>query len=453
MGLILESWLANPAKRNLAVANRSIPSTPHNRTIAVIGLGYVGLSLAVALSRAGAKTIGFDIDPERVRESSENFDRRGEVFPEDFLGSSVTFTDDPAKLAEADFFIIAVPTPIDEARRPNLRPLVRASETVGAAMRKGAIVVYESTVYPGATEEVCLPVLERVSGLTGGKDFEVGYSPERVNPGDRVHRLETIVKIVSAQTNEGLDVIAAVYESVVNAGVYRASTIRVAEAAKVLENTQRDTNIALMNELSHILGEIGVDTTDVIKAASTKWNFLPFTPGLVGGHCISVDPYYLTHKAETLGLHAEVILSARKINDRVADRIAQECLRLSGRRGQPLRRVTILGITFKENVPDLRNSKVIDIIEALLDHGVHVQVCDPVAWPENADHEYSVKLTPLEELTPADAVILAVPHARFLEGGWPLVHKMLEPTGGVVMDVKSILSRDEKPANVTLWRL
>lgn len=436
------------------MANRSTSlDRRHDRVVAIIGLGYVGLSLAVALSRAGARTIGFDIDPERVRESREANDRRGELDPEDFVGSSVTFTDDPKQLTEADFFIVAVPTPIDEARRPNLRPLVRASETVGAAIRPGAIVVYESTVYPGATEEVCLPVLERVSGLKGGKDFEVGYSPERVNPGDKVHRLDTIIKIVSAQTPEGLDTISAVYESVVSAGVYRASSIRVAEAAKVLENTQRDTNIALMNELSHILGEIGVDTTDVIKAASTKWNFLPFTPGLVGGHCISVDPYYLTHKAETLGLHAEVILSARKINDRVAGRIANECLKLAGRRGQPLRRVTILGVTFKENVPDLRNSKVFDIMEALLDHGVHVQVCDPVAWPDNADEEYSVKLTPLEELTPADAVILAVPHARFLQDSWSLIQNLLEPSGGVVMDVKSILPRNEKPSNVTLWRL
>jgi len=425
----------------------------HDRVVAVIGLGYVGLSLAVALSRAGAQTIGFDIDPERVRESQESNDRRGEVDADDFVGSTAVFTDDPAELAKADFFIVAVPTPIDEARRPNLRPLVRASETVGAAMRPGAIVVYESTVYPGATEEVCLPVLERVSGLRGGKDFEVGYSPERVNPGDKIHRLETIIKIVSAQTADGLDTIAAVYESVVTAGVYRAPSIRVAEAAKVLENTQRDANIALMNELSHILGEMDVDTMDVIKAASTKWNFIPFTPGLVGGHCISVDPYYLTHKAETLGLHAEVILSARKINDRVAGRIAHECLRLSGKRGKPLRRVTILGITFKENVPDLRNSKVFEVMETLLDHGVHVQVCDPVAWPDDADHEYSVKLTPLEALEPADAVIFAVPHAHFVEGGWPLVHKLLDPSGGVVMDVKCTLSREDKPANVTLWRL
>ncbi len=424
----------------------------HGRVIAVIGLGYVGLSLAVALSRAGARVIGFDIDPERVRESREGVDRRGEVEPEQFVGSEAHFTDNAADLKSADFFIVAVPTPIDEARRPNLRPLVRASETVGAAIRPGAIVVYESTVYPGATEEACVPVLERVSGLKAGMDFEVGYSPERVNPGDKVHRLDSIVKVVSAQSQAGLDIIAAVYETVVSAGVYRAPSIRVAEAAKVIENTQRDVNIALMNELSMIFGALGIDTMDVLKAAGTKWNFLPFSPGLVGGHCISVDPYYLTHKAETAGLHAEVILAGRRANDAVAERIALDCVKLSGKRGAALRRVTILGLTYKEDVPDLRNSKVFDILEILLDHGVHVQVCDPVAWPEDCEHEYSVTLTPFDKLEPADAVILAVPHKQYLDGGWSLVRALLGAQGGVVMDVKALLPREHKPDDVTHWR-
>ena len=430
--------------------NRSAQA--HDRIIAVIGLGYVGLSLAVALARAGARTIGFDIDPQRVQESREGVDRRGEVDSADFKGAPVEFTHDANDLKGADFFIIAVPTPIDEARRPNLRPLVRASEMVGAALRRGAIVVYESTVYPGATEEACLPVLERASGLKAGVDFEIGYSPERVNPGDKVHRLATIVKIVSAQSEAALDTIAAVYESVVSAGVYRAPSIRIAEAAKVIENTQRDVNVALMNELSRIFGELGIDTMDVLKAAGTKWNFLPFTPGLVGGHCISVDPYYLTHKAETLGLHAEVILAARRANDQVAERIALDCVRLSGKCKNPLRRVTILGLTYKENVPDLRNSKVFNIIEVLLDHGLHVQIHDPVAWAEDAMREHSVSLTPIESLAPADAVILAVPHKPFVDGGWPFVRGLLGEAGGVVMDVKTVLSRAEKPADVTLWR-
>ena len=424
----------------------------HDRVIGVVGLGYVGLSLAVALSKTGARTIGFDIDPERVEDARKGVDRRGEVETDQFQGAEARFTSNAGELRSADFFIIAVPTPIDEARRPNLRPLVRASETVGAALRPGAIVVYESTVYPGATEEACLPVLERASGLKAGVDFEIGYSPERVNPGDKVNRLDTIVKIVSAQSEPALDIIAAVYESIVTAGVYRAPSIKIAEAAKVIENTQRDVNIALMNELSQIFSRLGIDTMDVLKAAGTKWNFLPFTPGLVGGHCISVDPYYLTHKAETVGLHAEVILSARRANDAVGKRVALECIKLVGKQKTPLRRVTILGLTYKENVPDLRNSKVFDIIEGLLDHGVHVQICDPVAWAEDAAREYAVTLTPQEALDPADAVILAVPHKAFLEGGWPFIRSLLSENGGVVMDIKTVLSREETPADVVLWR-
>ncbi len=425
----------------------------HNRTIAVIGLGYVGLSLAVELARAGAKTIGFDVDPHRIAELKTGFDRRSEVEPEEMAEADVLYTSDIADLKKADFFIVAVPTPIDEARRPNLRPLVNASETVGVALSAGAIVVYESTVYPGVTEEVCVPVLERVSGLKAGADFHVGYSPERVNPGDKVRRLGSIVKIISAQTPEALDQVDAVYRSVVKAGLYRASSIKVAEAAKVIENVQRDVNIALMNELSEILCALDIDTADVLAAAGSKWNFLPFSPGLVGGHCISVDPYYLTHKAETVGLHAELILSARRVNDGVAERVAAECIRLSGRRSDALRRVAVLGLTFKENVPDLRNSKVFDIIEVLLDHGIHVQVADPQAMEDEALGEYSVRLTPLEEITPVQAVILAVPHQEYVEGGWKLVRKLLIGSGGVVIDIKGVLPRADKPDDIDLWRL
>jgi len=426
---------------------------PHNRTIAVIGLGYVGLSLAVELSRAGAKTIGFDVDPHRISELKTGFDRRCEVEDHEMAEADVLYTSDIADLKKADFFIVAVPTPIDEARRPNLRPLVNASETVGAALSPGAIVVYESTVYPGATEESCVPVLERVSGLKAGADFHVGYSPERVNPGDKVRRLGSIVKIISAQTPEALEEVAAVYGSVVKAGLYRASSIKVAEAAKVIENVQRDVNIALMNEVSQILGAFNIDTADVLAAAGSKWNFLPFSPGLVGGHCISVDPYYLTHKAETVGLHAELILSARRVNDGVAERIADECIRLSGRRSDALRRVAVLGLTFKENVPDLRNSKVFDIIEELLDHGIHVQVSDPHAMADEALGEYSVRLTPVEDITPVQAVILAVPHREYIDGGWQLVRSLLNGTGGVVIDVKGVLPREGKPDDIDLWRL
>ncbi len=434
-------------------APSSRTAAPHNRTIAVVGLGYVGLSLAVCLARAGGKTIGFDIDPHRISELKKGFDRRSEVEPEEMAEADVRYTSDLEDLKRADFFIVAVPTPIDEARRPNLRPLVNASETVGAALSRGAIVVYESTVYPGVTEETCLPVLERASGLKAGVDFHIGYSPERVNPGDKVRRLDSIVKIVSAQTPEALDHVEAVYASVVKAGLYRASSIKVAEAAKVIENVQRDVNIALMNELSQILGALNIDTADVLAAAGSKWNFLNFSPGLVGGHCISVDPFYLTHKAETVGLHAELILAARRVNDSVGERVAAECIRLSGRRHEALRRVAVLGLTFKENVPDLRNSKVFDIIEVMLDHGIHVQVADPLAMADEALGEYSVRLTPIEEITPVQAVILAVPHRSYIEGGWPLVRGLLNGVGGVVMDVKGVLPRDGKPDDVDLWRL
>ena len=425
----------------------------HGRKIAVIGLGYVGLPVAVAFGRAGTPVIGFDIDQSRIGELCAGHDRTLEVDNSDLNHPNLHYTADAARLAEADFFIVTVPTPIDAANRPDLGALISASKTVGKALKRGDIVVYESTVYPGATEEDCLPILEQVSGLTGGSDFTLGYSPERINPGDKEHRFETIKKVVSGQDQRTLETVASVYESVVKAGVHRAPSIRVAEAAKVIENTQRDVNIAFMNELSAIFHKLGIDTNDVLEAAGTKWNFQRFFPGLVGGHCIGVDPYYLTYRAEKAGFHPEVILSGRRINDGVGASIARECVRLLLKRGQPADTVTVLGLTFKEDVPDLRNSKVIDIIRELEAFGVKVQVHDPLASDSEAQHEYGVTLTPREALQPADAVVLAVPHRHYKADGWKLVNALLKQGGGVVMDVKGCLDRTRAPQNVTIWRL
>jgi UDP-N-acetyl-D-glucosamine/UDP-N-acetyl-D-galactosamine dehydrogenase len=338
---------------------------PHERKLAVIGLGYVGLPVAVAFGRQGSRVIGFDIDSARISELKAGRDRTREVEPGDLAVSKVVFTSDPGELSAADFFIVTVPTPIDQARRPDLTALLRASTTVGKALKKGDIVVYESTVYPGATEEDCVPILEQVSGLLAGRDFTVGYSPERINPGDKAHRFETITKIVAGQDARTLDIIAAVYGSVVTADLHKAPSIKVAEAAKVIENAQRDLNIAFMNELSAIFHELGIDTGDVLSAAGTKWNFLNFTPGLVGGHCIGVDPYYLTYRAQKAGYHPDVILAGRRINDSIGVRVARECLRRLLKRGTQAPRVTVLGLTFKENVVDVRNSQVFDIIREL----------------------------------------------------------------------------------------
>ncbi|MCP8940077.1 nucleotide sugar dehydrogenase [Alsobacter sp. SYSU M60028] len=425
---------------------------PHGRRIAVIGLGYVGLPVATAFAASGASVIGFDIDAERIAELREGRDRTREVEPERLAAPTLRYTHDPAELTRADFFIVTVPTPIDAARRPDLTALLRASETVGRAMRPGAIVVYESTVYPGATEEDCAPVLERASGLARGTDFAVAYSPERINPGDRTHRFESIVKIVSGEDAATLDIVAEVYGSVVRAGVHRAPTIRVAEAAKVIENAQRDLNIAFMNELSIIFRRLGIDTGDVLAAARTKWNFLPFTPGLVGGHCIGVDPYYLTYRAEKAGCHPEVILAGRRVNDAVGERVARECVRLLLAAGRARPRVTVLGLTFKENVPDTRNSRVVDIIAELRGFGIEVQAHDPLADPREAERDHGVTLSPLDALAPADAVILAVPHAFYLEGGWALAQGLLRDGEGLVMDVKGVLDRALRPHPVALWR-
>jgi UDP-N-acetyl-D-galactosamine dehydrogenase len=425
----------------------------HNRKIAVIGLGYVGLPVAAAFARSGAPVTGFDIDRGRVEELSAGRDRTLEVDAADLKQPSLRFTHDPAQLAAADFYIVTVPTPIDAARRPDLGAVMAASNTVGKVLKHGDIVVYESTVYPGTVEEECLPVLERNSGLAGGRDFTVGYSPERINPGDKQHRFESIVKVVSAQDAATLDIVVDVYGSVVKAGIHRAPSIKVAEAAKVIENTQRDLNIAFMNELSAIFRQLNIDTGDVLAAAATKWNFLNFQPGLVGGHCIGVDPYYLTFRAEKAGYHPEIILAGRRINDSMGERIARECMRALLQRGRANPTVTILGMTFKENVPDIRNSKVVDIARELQRVGVGVQVADPLASAEETVQEYGIKLTPVESLRPADAVILAVAHRDYVSGGWPLVIGLLKGGRGIVLDVKAKLDRTKKPEGIDLWRL
>ncbi len=423
------------------------------RKISVIGLGYVGLPVAVAFGRAGVPVIGFDIDRGRIEELKAGHDRTREVEPADLSHPALRYTHDPADLRDADFHIVTVPTPIDGENRPDLRAMLSASQTVGGVLKRGDIVVYEFTVYPGAVEEDCVPVLESVSGLKSGSDFTVGYSPERINPGDKTHRFETITKVVAGQDARTLDIVADVYGSVVTAGVHRAPSIKVAEAAKVIENTQRDLNIAFMNELSVIFERMGIDTGDVLAAAATKWNFLPFQPGLVGGHCIGVDPYYLTHRAEKAGYRPEVILAGRRINDAMGQRVARDCLRRLAERGCDAPQVTVLGITFKEDVPDIRNSKVIDIVRELKAGGARVQIVDPLALPHEVEHEYGVTLSARDRLAPADAVIFAVAHADYVAGGWPLVSRLLKDGAGLVMDVKGRLDRAAKPAGVDLWRL
>jgi len=425
-----------------------------NRVVSVIGLGYVGLPVAVAFGKR-KKTVGFDINPTRIAELRQGHDRTGEVTPEDLAAADILFTSDINELRQADFHIVAVPTPVDNANQPDLTPVLRASETAGKALKKGDIVVYESTVYPGVTEEECVPILERVSGLTCGNDFTVGYSPERINPGDKEHTFTKIKKVVSGQDAETLEIVASVYESVVTAGVHRAPTIKVAEAAKVIENTQRDLNIALMNELALIFDRLGIDTGDVLEAAGTKWNFLGFRPGLVGGHCIGVDPYYLTHKAEMIGYIPQVILAGRRINDSMGKYIAQQAVREMILAGHNVldARVTVLGLTFKEDCPDLRNSRVIDIIRELEGYGVQLQISDPMADEKEARHEYGVALTPLDRLLPASAVIVAVAHQAY-RGMTPDQLAALTLGRPVVLDVKGIFDRQAlADAGIRLWRL
>jgi UDP-N-acetyl-D-galactosamine dehydrogenase len=425
----------------------------HGRKIAVIGLGYVGLPVAVAFARAAHPVIGFDIDQGRIAELRRGIDRTREVDGDDLTSSRLAFTGVVADLAASDFFIVTVPTPIDEARKPDISALVSASRAVGSVLKRGDIVVYESTVYPGAIEEDCAPILEAASGLRCGVDFKIGYSPERINPGDKEHRFETIRKVVSGQDAETLEIVAGVYGSVVTAGVHRAPSIKVAEAAKVIENTQRDLNIAFMNELALIFHALGIDTGDVLAAARTKWNFLGFQPGLVGGHCIGVDPYYLTHRAERAGYHPEVILAGRRINDTMGQYVARECIRGLLRRNSRAGTVTVLGLTFKEDVPDTRNSKVVDIVRELQSFGLAVQVHDPLASADDARDEYGLALTALEALQPADAVVLAVAHSQYVAGGWPLIERLLDGGKGLVLDVKLRLDPARVPAGIELWRL
>ncbi|MGZ3184210.1 MAG: nucleotide sugar dehydrogenase [Telluria sp.] len=426
-----------------------------DEVVAVVGLGYVGLPLAVAFGQR-LRTIGFDLSEAKVARYREGADPNGEVAPAAFRAAErLSFTVDPAELARADYIIVAVPTPVDAAHNPDFGPLVAASASVGRHMKRGAVVVYESTVYPGATEEVCVPVLERESRMRWQDGFHVGFSPERINPGDREHTLASIRKIVAADSAATLARVAALYESVVAAGVHRASSIKVAEAAKVIENTQRDLNIALMNELAIIFDRIGIDTLEVLEAAGTKWNFLPFRPGLVGGHCIGVDPYYLTHKAVMLGYHPEVILAGRRINDQMAKFVAEKTVKAIIAAGFNVKgaRVNVVGVTFKENCPDLRNSKVADIVAELRSYGVRVHVHDPVAHAEEALHEYGIELDSWTGLPCAEAVVAAVPHAQLLERPISDYVSKLK-AGGCFIDVKSCFDHAAlAAAGYSVWRL
>lgn len=423
--------------------------------VAVIGLGYVGLPLAVEFGKK-YETIGFDLSKEKIAAYRDCVDPTGEVRSEDLRAAThLTCHSDPSTIADADFIVIAVPTPVDVAHQPDLTPLERSSETVGKYLKQGAIVVYESTVYPGATEDVCIPILEKTSGKTWKKDFFVGYSPERINPGDKERTVTKIVKVVSGDTPETLAKVAEMYGAVITAGVYAASSIKVAEAAKVIENTQRDLNIAPMNELSIIFHKIGIDTIEVLEAAGTKWNFLPFRPGLVGGHCIGVDPYYLTHKAEMLGHHPEVILSGRRINDVMGKFVAEQTVKQMIEAGHSIKgcNVIVLGLTFKENCPDLRNSKVIDVIRELQSYGCNVHVHDPVAEAKQAAHEYGVDLVAWDKLPSSAAIVAAVSHKEYSDMPISQLTDKLEKDG-VFVDVKSFFDRGAmSKAGVRVWRL
>jgi UDP-N-acetyl-D-galactosamine dehydrogenase len=421
---------------------------------AIIGLGYVGLPVAMAFAQKFGDVAGFDIDRDKLAGFRAGRDTTGQFNEQELKSSHLKFIENVSALTDRTFFIITVPTPIDSHKRPDLRPLIAASETVGGAIGRGAVVVYESTVYPGVTEEVCAPIIERVSGLKAGVDFFLGYSPERINPGDREHTFTRIVKVVSGDLPATLERIAGAYGAVVAAGIHRASSIKVAEAAKVIENTQRDLNIALMNELALICDRLGIATKDVLQAAATKWNFLPFAPGLVGGHCIGVDPYYLTAKAEQLGLHPEVILAGRRINDSMGAFIAQKTVKLLVDQALQVKgaRVGVLGLTFKENVPDLRNSRIPDIIRELQSFGVEVQVHDPLGDAADAMHEYHLSLCGLETFRQLDALILAVPHRQYLASGSASLRAQLKGNG-VLVDVKSALNPADFSPPLAYWRL
>ena len=426
--------------------------------ISLVGLGYVGMPIAVAFAKK-AEVIGFDISTEKVKLYKKGIDPTKEVGDDVIKQTTVELTADENKLKEAKFHIVAVPTPVNADHTPDLKPVESASRTVGRNLTKGSIVVFESTVYPGVTEEICIPILEKESGMKCGEDFKVGYSPERINPGDKVHRLETIVKVVSGMDEESLDIIAKVYELVVDAGVHRAESIKVAEAAKVIENSQRDINIAFMNELSIIFNKMGIDTKAVLKAAGTKWNFLNFSPGLVGGHCIGVDPYYLTYKAEQLGYHSQIILSGRRINDDMGKYVVENLIKNLIKADVPVKdaKVAILGFTFKENCPDTRNTRVIDIVNELKEYGLTPMIADPEADAEEAKHEYGIVFDSVEDIKEMDAVVVAVGHDQFLRFAQEDFNKMFKEGSNeskVLLDIKVILDRKKyEVAGYRYWRL
>ena len=423
--------------------------------IAVVGLGYVGLPLAVHLSAHFAVT-GYDIRKSRIAELKQGHDRTLEVSGETLKKAVLDFTADPQILSSCPLIIVAVPTPIDDSRIPDLRPVENAAHAVGKHLAAGSTVVFESTVYPGVTEDICVPILEKQSGLKLGEGFTVGYSPERINPGDKVHTLDNITKIISASDVQTLELMSQIYGTIVKAGIYRASSIKVAEAAKVIENTQRDINIALMNELSIIFNRMDIDTLEVLEAAGTKWNFLPFRPGLVGGHCIGVDPYYLTYKAESIGYHPEMILAGRRINDNMGKYIAERTIKILINADRPVRnaRVAVMGLTFKENIPDLRNTRVIDIITELKDYGVHVLVHDPMADPAEVNHYYGLTMTPVQDIQEVDAVIVAVAHEAYQHLGLAGMSGLCRSGRPIVVDVKAIFDPEEaQRLGIRYWRL
>ncbi|MBH8571663.1 nucleotide sugar dehydrogenase [Nostocaceae cyanobacterium CENA369] len=417
--------------------------------IAVIGLGYVGLPVALAFAKKFPYTIGFDVNVEKVANLRKGIDTTGEISQEELINTTLNIVSEPFDLVDSNFFVVAVPTPVDRNHRPDLSYLIKASELVGKVLQPGATVVYESTVYPGVTEDICGPTLAKVSGLQQGVDFKLGYSPERINPGDKAHTLEKIVKVVAGEDAETLEKVARVYATIVDAGVYRASSIKVAEAAKAIENTQRDLNIALMNELALICDRLNIRTHDVLAAARTKWNFLPFTPGLVGGHCIGVDPYYLTTKAEELGYHPEVMLAGRRINDSMGIHIARHLVKLLIKANLSIKgaRIGILGLTFKENVFDVRNSRVPDIVAELRQFGINPLVHDPLADSHEAEREYGIQLTDWQELSNLDGIVLAVSHQAYLDMSSDKLLACLRP-GGVLLDVKSVFDSLTLPSNI-----
>lgn len=422
--------------------------------IAIIGLGYVGLPVALAISQRFSSTLGFDIKAQRIEELKQGYDCTQEVNSAILNETSLKFTSDATELLAATFFIVAVPTPIDDSRRPDLTPLIRASELIGKVLQPGAVIVYESTVYPGVTEEICGPVLAKASGLRQGIDFKLGYSPERINPGDKQHTLEKITKVVAGEDEETLERVARVYTTIVKAGIHQATSIKVAEMAKVIENTQRDLNIAFMNELAMICDRLDIRTYDVLQAAKTKWNFLPFAPGLVGGHCIGVDPYYLTTKAEAVGYHPQVVLAGRRINDSMGSYVAQKLVKLLIKAKHPIEkvRIGILGITFKENVPDIRNSRVPDIVQELQQFGIQPLIHDPIVDAQAAQREYGIILSQWEELANLNGIILAVSH-RLYCGLTSLQLSKILRSNGVLIDIKSVLNPKALPKDIHYWSL